>query len=145
HKSEAGPLLEYDIKPNMKTLGPKLGSRLKDVQSALAAMSPAVIADKVTSGQPLTLPLEGDPVTLEPTDLWVQPKAHDGWVGMTDRGTQLALDTRITDDLALEGMAREVIRHVQQARKDAGLEMEDRIVLYLHTDKPKLQQAIDVH
>jgi isoleucyl-tRNA synthetase len=145
HERDAGPLLEYDIKPNMKTLGPKLGNRLKEVQSALSTMSPAVIAEKVTSGQALTLSLNDGPVTLEPTDLWVQPKAPSGWVGMADRGTQLALDTRITEDLALLGMAREVIRHVQQARKDAGLEMEDRIVLYLHTDNPKLQQAIEVH
>ena len=60
-------------------------------------------------------------------------------------GTQVALDTRITDDLAGEGMARDVVRHVQDARKKANLEMEDRIELYLHTDSAKLSQAIAKH
>ena len=50
-----------------------------------------------------------------------------------DRGTQVLLDTRITEELALEGLAREVIRQVQEARKDADLQMEDRIVVYLAT------------
>src|SRR5262249_39341998 len=129
----------------MKTLGPKLGNRLKDAQKALAAMDPHTVAEKVMAGKPLEIALEDGPVTIDPTDLWVQPKSSAGWAGLADRGTQLALDTRITEELALEGMAREVVRHVQQARKDAELQMEDRIVLYLHTESPKLQKAIEVH
>ena len=73
------------------------------------------------------------------------PVVAKGFVGLADRGTQLLLDARITPELAREGIAREVIRHVQSARKDAGLEMEDRIVVYLHTDDPELKAAIDEH
>src|SRR5260370_33813687 len=75
----------------------------------------------------------------------VQFKAPDGWSGVVDRGTQVLIDARITDELAREGMAREVIRHVQSARREAELEMEDRIVLYLATDSPKLREAIAAH
>jgi isoleucyl-tRNA synthetase len=57
----------------------------------------------------------------------------------------VALETSITEALRLEGMAREVVRHVQQARKDAGLEMEDRITLFLHTETPELRKAIETH
>ncbi len=57
----------------------------------------------------------------------------------------MALDTRITDELAREGMAREVVRHVQDTRKKADLEMEDRIELHLDTASEKLRRAIDVH
>ncbi len=64
---------------------------------------------------------------------------------MVDRGTQVMVDTRITTDLAEEMMAREVIRHVQELRKKTGLEMEDRITLYLATDDPALQSAILKH
>src|SRR5207249_4988502 len=74
-----------------------------------------------------------------------QLKAPDGWAGVADRGTQVLIDARITDELAAEGMAREVIRHVQNARREAGLEMEDRIVLHLGTDSPKLREAIAAH
>src|SRR5262249_23421712 len=62
-----------------------------------------------------------------------------------ERGTQVALDPRVTEELKLEGTAREVVRHVQQARKDSALEVEDRIALYLHTDAPALRKAIDAH
>jgi len=145
HDPSAGPLLEYDVKPNLKTLGPKLGNRLKEVQKALMSIRPATVLEKVTAGQALELALEGGPVTLEPADLWVNVKAPPGWAGLADRGTQVVLDTRISEELALEGMAREVVRHVQQARKDADLQMEDRIALYLHAESPKLQAAIEAH
>jgi isoleucyl-tRNA synthetase len=145
HDAAKTALLEIDVKPNLKTLGPKLGSRLKDATAALARLSPASMAKTVGAGQPLELTLDGEVVKLDPVDLLVQTKAPGGWVGLADRGTQLALDIRITDELASEGLAREVIRHVQQARKDAGLQMEDRIVLHLQTDAADLQKAIDTH
>ena len=57
----------------------------------------------------------------------------------------VSLDVRLTDALKQEGMAREVVRHVQNARKDACLEMEDRIVLYLATESEALREAIEAH
>jgi isoleucyl-tRNA synthetase len=142
---DQGPLLCYDVKPNLKTLGPKFGPRLKEVQAALAALEPATVAEKVQAGQSLEVTCPGGPVTLEPADIVVQLKAPEGWAGVADRGTQVIVDTRITDELTREGMAREVVRHVQNARKDAGLEMEDRIVLSLRTESTALRQAIEAH
>ena len=55
------------------------------------------------------------------------------------------LDTRVTPELAREGMAREVVRHVQSTRKEADLQPEDRIVLSLHTESAELRQAIEAH
>jgi isoleucyl-tRNA synthetase len=145
HSPQSGPLLSYDIKPNLKTLGPKLGSRLKDVQGALAQMDPASLAEKIAAAQQVELPLPGGPVVLDPVDVWAQARAPEGWVGLADRQTQLALDTRVSEDLAAEGMAREIVRYVQQARKDAGLQMEDRIALLLETSSTILAKAIEVH
>ncbi|HYV35549.1 MAG TPA: isoleucine--tRNA ligase [Gemmataceae bacterium] len=145
HDAAASSLLEIDVKPNLKTLGPKLGNRLKDATTALAKLSVATLAKTVGAGQPLELSLDGEIVKFDPVDLVVQTKASAGWVGLADRGTQLALDTRITEELALEGLAREGIRHVQQARKDGGLQMEDRILLHLQTDAADLQKAIETH
>src|SRR5262249_31064908 len=116
-----------------------------EVQTALAAADPCAVAAKVSAGQPFELPCPGGAVTLDPGDVIVQSRGPDGWAGAEDRGTQVALDARVTEELALEGMAREVVRHVQQARKDAGLEMEDRITLYLHTDAERLKKAIEAH
>ncbi|MBV9124352.1 MAG: hypothetical protein JO112_13415, partial [Planctomycetes bacterium] len=100
---------------------------------------------KLQAAQSVELAGSNGPLTLEPADVMIQAKASEGWAGVADRGTQVVLDVRITENLALEGMAREVVRHVQNLRKDAGLELEDRIVLCLHTESAGLRQAIDVH
>jgi isoleucyl-tRNA synthetase len=141
-----GPLLSYAVTPNPKSLGPKVGPRLKEVTAALAKPETAAeVARKALAGEPCELVLPGGAVTLEPGDVFVQARAAEGWAGVEDRGTQVALDARITEELAQEGMAREVVRFVQQARKGAGLEMEDRIVLYLGTDAERLRKAIETH
>jgi isoleucyl-tRNA synthetase len=145
HDPEWGPLLTPDVKPNMKTLGPKFGARLKDVVAAIAAADQVWLAAKVRAGEPIELPCGGDTVQLGPDDLVVSVKAPEGWTGVVDDETQVALDTRVTEELSREGMARDVVRHIQDQRKEADLEMEDRIVLYLGTESEKLRQAIAAH
>jgi isoleucyl-tRNA synthetase len=88
---------------------------------------------------------DGAKVILEPADVWITPNVEKGWGGVADHGTQILLDGRITPELELEGLAREIVRHAQNARKDAKLEMDDRIALRLTTDSPKLKEAIRVH
>jgi isoleucyl-tRNA synthetase len=145
HEREQGALLRHEIKPNLKTLGPKFGTRLKSVLAALAAADTTSVAEKVQASQAVELTCPDGPATLEPADVIVQFKAPDGWAGVADRGTQVLVDTQITPTLAKEGMAREVVRHVQNARKDANLEMEDRIVLSLQTQAAALVEAIETH
>jgi isoleucyl-tRNA synthetase len=145
HDGSNGPLLTYEVKPNPKNLGPKFGNRLKAVQAALAALAPAEVAEKVQAGKAIELNLADGPATLEPADVWVLPKVAEGFAGLSDRGTQLLLDARITPELAREGMAREVVRHVQNSRKEAELEMEDRIIVFLNAEDAELVRAIQEH
>ena len=84
-------------------------------------------------------------VTVTREDFFVSFKGQEGWIGVVDKDTQVAIDTRLTPELIQEGLAREVIRHVQDSRKKAGLEVEDRIVLYLATDDAELAGAIAKH
>jgi isoleucyl-tRNA synthetase len=141
HDPKNGPLLSQEVKANMKALGPKFGPRLKDVQVAIAGAPAALLAAKVQAGQPFEL--NGFP--LDPADVVVTLKAPEGWAGVADRGTQVVVDSRITEELAREGMARDVVRQVQDLRKKANLEMEDRITLHLGTDSDNLRRAIEVH
>jgi isoleucyl-tRNA synthetase len=140
-----GSLLAVEVKPNLKTLGPKVGARLKDVQAAVAAANPAVLASRVRAGESIELAIPGGTVTLEAADLWVTTKAPEGWAGVDDRGTQVLVDARLTEELKREGMARDVVRLVQDLRKQADLQVEDRIVLYLGTESALLRAAIDAH
>jgi isoleucyl-tRNA synthetase len=152
HDPALGPLLSFEYKLNPKVAGPKFGPRLGEVQAALAKLDAENrkkvahdLAEVFQAGQSVTVTLpEGAPVTVEPADVWVLPKTDKGFAGLADRGTQLLLDARITPELAAEGMAREIIRHVQNSRKEANLEMEDRIELYLGADG-KLAEAIAAH
>jgi isoleucyl-tRNA synthetase len=140
HESSNGALLSQEIKPNMKVLGPKFGPRLKEAQSALAA-APADAVERLQAGQ--SVELSG--LSFDLADVLVQMKAPPGWAGVVDRGTQVAIDTRITEPLKREGQARDMVRHVQELRKQAGLEMEDRIHLSLQSDSAALGQAIEEH
>jgi isoleucyl-tRNA synthetase len=141
HDSAEGPLLSADVKANLKTLGPKAGSQLQTVKAAIEGMPAAELTARTRGGKTFEIAT----VAFDAADFTVSYKAATGWAGIADGDTQVALDTRITDELAREGMAREVVRHVQDTRKKAGLEMEDRIELWLQTDSPKLRQAIDEH
>jgi isoleucyl-tRNA synthetase len=129
----------------MKTLGPKFGARLKEVQTAILKADPKWLAAQVRAGQPFDLACPEGPATLDPTDVIVTTIAPADWAGAAERGTQVLIDCRITDELKREGMAREVIRHIQSARKDADLDMEDRIVLHLGTEAEELRRAIAAH
>ncbi len=145
HDPGHGPLLQYEIKPNLKTLGPKLGQRVKDAQKVLAALDAASIAEKVQTGGDLEVNIGGERFALSPNDLLINVKAADGWAGLSDGRTQVALDARITDDLACEGVAREIVRHIQELRKQSGLEIEDRIRLHVETDSAAVRAAIEAH
>ncbi len=143
HDAAHGALLSFDIKLNPKSAGPKFGPRLGAITAALAKRADAV--ETLQAGKPLELSLPDGNVTLEPADVWITPRVEKGWGGIADRGTQILLDGRITPDLELEGLAREIVRYVQNARKEAGLEMDDRITLCLHTEDAKLRDAIARH
>ncbi len=145
HDPAAGPLLTQEVRANMRTLGPKFGARLREVQAAIAGMPAAELAAKAQAGEPLQILIGGTAETLEPADIVVQQRAAEGWAGIVDRGTQVAIDGRVTEALAREGMARDVVRQVQELRKQSGLEIEDRIELYLGTPSENLRQAIDAH
>ena len=145
HDRAQGPLLRYEISPNLKTLGPKFGEQVKQIRTALAAFEANSVADKVQAGENIELDCGGTSLVLDASDILLKAKAPDGWTGLIDHGTQLLLDVRINEELAREGMAREVVRHVQELRKKSGLEMEDRIALHFATESPELLRAVEAH
>ncbi len=145
HDPAKGQLLQTVVRPNMKTLGPKFGPRLRAVQDAIAKADPLMLMQKVQAGSPFDLDCADGPATLDPGDVVVSFQAPEGWAGLADGKTQVAIDVRITTELAQEGMARDIVRQIQDLRKKADLDVSDRITLLLNTDSPELQQAIENH
>src|SRR4029453_5215392 len=136
HDPAQGPLLRYEVNPNPKTLGPKFGEREKEIRTALAALDSKSLVAKLQAGGSIELDCAGTTVILDANDILLNAKAPEGWIGLIDRGTQLLLDVRINEELAREGMAREVVRHVQELRKKSGLEMEDGIIFFFVLGSP---------
>jgi isoleucyl-tRNA synthetase len=145
HDPAQGPLLRSEVSPNLKTLGPKFGERVKEIRKALAALDVNSLVAKLKAAGRFELDCAGEMVVLDENDILVKTNAPEGWTGLSDHGTQLLLDVRINEELAREGAAREVVRHVQELRKKSGLEMEDRIILYLATESAALRQAVERH
>jgi isoleucyl-tRNA synthetase len=145
HNAANGSLLAMEVRGNPKTLGPKVGARLSEVARAIETNPPEAKALVDGRASEAVLELEGGPVAITKTDLVINWQAPPGWAGVADRDTQVAIDARITAELVLEGMAREVVRQVQEVRKRSLLEMEDRIELSLCTESQKLRDAIEAH
>jgi len=127
---DLGDVVTYDVKPNLSLLGPRYGRQLGAIRQALAAADPAQVAETVKSGQAVELTLnDGASVALEPAEILVDLKKSPGYAAAQGPNSTVVLDTELTPELVAEGLVRDFIRGVQDARKDAGLRIEDRINL----------------
>jgi isoleucyl-tRNA synthetase len=128
---ELGDVLEFELIPNFRTLGPRLGERVKDLKPALAALDGVVAADALESGGTVAVNLGGDEVTLGPDDVQLRVRGQQGFAVSREGGEVVALDLTLNDDLRQRGLAREVVRLLQDLRKASGLEVSDRIELHM--------------
>ena len=124
---EAKGMITKQVKCNFRTMGKKFGKLMKSVNAAVLAMSQDQIAQLETDGQlPLTLET-GENVTVDLEDVEIYSQDVPGWSVANEGTLTVALDLTITEDLRLEGVARELIRSIQTLRKDSGFEITDRI------------------
>tara|TARA_B100000029_G_scaffold396679_1_gene394773 strand:- start:171 stop:656 length:486 start_codon:yes stop_codon:yes gene_type:complete len=117
---------------------------MNDVRQALEALDLGDVGARVEAGESVNLAVGGETVTLEPEDLVVERVPAEGLAVVSDFGCTVAVDTTMTRDLLLEGLMRDFVRQVQNLRKDADLNVTDRIKVYTETDGD-LADAIEVH
>ena len=134
-------LVKYAYKPNLKTLGPKYGKLLNALRTKLPELGDAVLAP-LRRCQNLTVELEGQSVDLTPEDVLVSTEQAAEWVCANDAGIQVAISTVLTPKLLREGMSRDFVRQVQQARKDANLNIQDRIKVEYHSQDNTVQAMV---
>jgi len=136
-------LAELSAKANYKTLGPRLGGRMKMAVARIAAFGPEPIA-RVLDGQPVDIELDGHPVTLAPDDVLVQRTPKAGLAVASSGPLVVALETDLSPALVQEGHARELINRIQNLRKTRDLDVADRITLSIRAGD-ELLAAIEAH
>ena len=127
---EGAGLLTKKVKCNFRTMGKEFGKLMKDVNAAVTALSQEQIAELETGHLPLTLPT-GDAVTIDLEDVEIFSEDIPGWTVANDGALTVALDITVTDELRNEGFARELIKRIQNLRKESGFEITDRISIQL--------------
>ena len=121
-------LASFKLRPNLPILGPKYGKQVGAIRAALESADASTVAAQLRAGETVVV---GD-FTLDPDEVLVDVEAREGFTVSIDGsgGLMVGLDTELTPELLAEGMAREIVHRVQNVRKAAGLEIEDRILLY---------------
>lgn len=119
------------VKPDFKALGPRFGKAMKAVAAKLKGLSQEEIADFERSGE-ITVEAGEAKGVVTLTDVEIIPEDIPGWLVATDGALTVALDIKLTDELEAEGIAREVVNKVQNLRKDSGLDVTDRIRLWVY-------------
>ena len=137
--------VDYDVKPNLPLLGRRLGPKIPALRRALVEADGRAIAAAIGEGRPVTVSLDGEPVELEPEAFLLDARSPEGYAAVEDRGYLAALDVQVDDALRREGLARDAVRLIQNARKTAGFDVSDRIEVDWASDDDELVAALTEH
>jgi isoleucyl-tRNA synthetase len=133
--SQADELGQVEVKPNYRTLGPRFGKQMPLVAAAVNGLDAAHAASALRVGQSVAISVAGTDHELGADDLLVTMKPLEGYQVEREGSHAVALELEIDDELRVEGWARDIVRAVQTARQEAGLEVSDRIALTLDGDE----------
>ena len=142
--ADQGDLVSYTVKPNYRSLGPRFGKQMPQVAAAVAALDADQIAAMVDSGGEFGIAIDGRDHTLAADDVTLALEPLEGYQVSAEAGHAVGLQLELDEDLRREGLAREIVHAVQSARRDAGLEITDRIELALAGDD-ELLEAVREH
>jgi isoleucyl-tRNA synthetase len=139
--SEEADLVSYAVKPNYRALGPRFGKRMPQVAAAVEALDPVHVAKVMADGGEVGISVDGDEHTIGPDEVTLVLQPLEGYEVEAEAGHAVALQLELDDELRREGLSREIVHAVQIARKEAGLDISDRIELALGGDEELLAAA----
>jgi isoleucyl-tRNA synthetase len=140
--AKADQYITFTILPDLKRLGPRLGKRLPILRKLLAEMDGGKLLAELELQGKLTLSLPDASVTLDAEDIQVRLQAKPGWAAAQGKMCVVVLSTQLSPELIAEGLARELVRVIQDRRKEMNCEFTDRIVVGLVTDSDELTEAV---
>ncbi len=142
---ESSALVDVTIKANFRSLGQRFGRQTPLVAAAIAAANPTDLVSRLRTGSVLIPVDELGEVELTDTDVVITESPLEGWAVASDAGESVALDLHIDDTLRRAGLAREIVRTLQEGRKSAGLEVSDRITVWWTSDDAEFSAAFVEH
>lgn len=139
-----GSLVDTTAKANFRALGKRFGKRVQDVAKAIANADAAALSLALREGT-ASVEVDGETVALAPDEVIITETPREGWSVASDSGATVALDLEITEELRRAGLARDAIRLIQEARKNSGLDVADRIALRWTATDPATIAALAEH
>jgi isoleucyl-tRNA synthetase len=129
--SELAQVLTFDLVPNFRTVGPRLGEAVKELKPALAALDSVAAAQTLEAGGTVSLTLSTGVFELTSDDVELRVKSQGGFAVSRDGSEVVALDLELNDELRRRGYLRDVVRQIQDLRKNSGFEVSDRIIVHV--------------
>jgi isoleucyl-tRNA synthetase len=142
--SGTGELVDVSLKANFKTLGARFGKSTPEIAAAVAAADANALVEALRSGS-ATVTASGVDYQIGPDDVVVTEVPREGWTVASDSGESLALDLALTPELIGQGIARDVTRLIQDARKTSGLDISDRITVTWESGNEATASALNSH
>jgi isoleucyl-tRNA synthetase len=134
--------VSYSAKPNFKVLGPRFGKDVQALAKVLATVDQGYLAECVTAGKALELPFNDSTVSLSLEELDVRVQEKEGFSAESGAGLTVVMDLHLTPELVQEGLVRELVSKLQTMRKDAGFEVEDKIVAF-YSGAAEVEKAVE--
>jgi isoleucyl-tRNA synthetase len=129
--SELAEVLSFELVPNFRSVGPRLGEAVKELKGALSALDSVTAAAALEAGMPIAVSLSTGVFELSGDDVELRVKSQAGFAVSREGGEVIALDVTLNDELRRRGYLRDVVRQVQDLRKNSGLDVSDRIELHV--------------
>ncbi|MCB9555757.1 MAG: isoleucine--tRNA ligase [Deltaproteobacteria bacterium] len=133
--------LSYELKPNFKTIGAKFGKQTQTVAAAVHANTVRLLQEWRGGAELMTVETKDGPFEISRQEVIVAAVQPEGLSVAEDRGTWVAFDTELSEELLVEGKMRDLLRRLQMQRKDCGLQVEDRIEIAWHSADPMVEQV----
>ena len=136
-------LVDYRLVADGRTLGPRFGSRFPKVRAALSKADPADVVPRVRAGEAVSLMVDGETVALAPEEVLIDTEPLEGLAVASDKGVTVAVEATLTAELRAEGIVRDIVRHVQTVRRDAGYQLDQRITVGLFDLSEEMSAAVE--
>ena len=145
YTTDGDQYVQYTVVPNFKRLGPKVGKQVPAVKKALGEADGNELLNALEQSGNVTIELPDGPLTLDSDDIQVRLKARDGWAAAQGPSCVVVLNTEVTDELRREGVAKDIIRAIQNQRKEIDCEYEDRIEVSIVPLDEMVSAALEEH